>query len=120
MKKWIWLVLLASCGIGGKMVTMDAFYDIDLCTTAPQVVETLGKPYAIHKREDGSIEYEYIERIKIGARDAEERHYYILMRDGVVISKRVQQSSPLPYGFDSYEMQTTQSHLDETETEESP
>lgn len=108
MKKWIPLFLLASCALGGKVVTMDAFYDIDLCTTKPQVVEALGQPYAIHKKGDGTEEYEYIERIKIGARDAEERHYFILIKDGVVISKRVKQSSPLPYGFDSYEMQTTE------------
>lgn len=92
---------------------MDAFYGIDLCATTPQVVEALGKPYAVHNKGDGCIEYEYIERIKIGGRDAEERHYYILMRDGVVISKRVKQSSPLPYGFDSYDMQTTQTELSE-------
>jgi hypothetical protein len=93
------------------MVTMDAFYEIDLSATRPQVVEALGKPYAIHHKGDGCIEYEYIERIKIGGRDAEERRYYILMRDGVVISKRVKQNSPLPYGFDSYEMQTTQTDV---------
>lgn len=92
---------------------MDAFYEIDLSVTTPEVVAALGQPYAIHNKEDGVVEYEYIERIKIGGRDAEERRYYILIKDGVVISKRVKQSSPLPYGFDSYEMQTTQSHLEE-------
>lgn len=86
---------------------MDAFYEIDLCTTTPQVVAALGKPYAVHEMSDGYVEYEYIERIKIGARDAEERRYFILIKDGIVVSKRVKQSSPLPYGFDSYDMQTT-------------
>lgn len=113
MRKWIPLFLLASCALGGKPVTMDAFYDIDLCTSTPQVIAALGKPYAIHKKDDGSVEYEYIERIKIGARDAEERHYFILIKDGTVVSKRVKQSSPLPYGFDSYDMQTTQSEVSE-------
>lgn len=111
MKRFIALLVLASCSAGGRAVTMDAFYEIDLCTTRPQVVECLGKPYAIHHKGDGCVEYEYIERIKIGGRDAEERRYYILIRDGVVISKRVKQSSPLPYGFDSYEMQTTQTNV---------
>lgn len=91
---------------------MEAFYEIDLCTTTPQVVEALGKPYAVHELEEGYVEYEYVERIKIGARDAEERRYFILMKDGRVVSKRVKQSSPLPYGFDSYEMQTTQNEPD--------
>ncbi len=115
MRHFIPFILLTSCAVGGKAMTMDAFYGIDLSSTAPQVVEILGKPYAIHNKGDGCIEYEYIERIKIGGRDAEERHYYILMRDGVVISKRVKQTSPLPYGFDSYEMQTTQSDLDDNQ-----
>lgn len=113
MRKWIPLFLLASCAIGGKVVTMDAFYEIDLCTTTPQVVAALGKPYAIHRKDDGAVEYEYIERIKIGGRDAEERRYFILIKDGIVVSKRVKQSSPLPYGFDSYDMQTTQTDLSE-------
>lgn len=108
MKKWIPLFILVSCSLGGKAVTMDAFYEVDLSNTTPQVVAILGKPYAIHDKGDGSVEYEYIERIKIGGRDAESRHYFILIKNGVVVSKRVKQSIPLPYGFDSYEMQTTQ------------
>ncbi len=108
MKYLLPLFFLVSCATGSRVATMDAFYEVDLSTTTPEVVELLGKPYAIHRKEDGSIEYEYIERIKIGAREAEERHYFILMKDGRVVSKRVRQSSPLPYGFDSYEMQTTQ------------
>ena len=108
MRRLIPLFVLSACSLGGKPVTMDAFYEIDLCTTTPQVVAVLGEPYAVHKMSDGCVEYEYIERIKIGARDAEERHYFILIKDGVVVSKRVKQSIPLPYGFDSYEMQTTQ------------
>mgnify|MGYP003351271283 CR=1 FL=1 len=111
MKKWLVLLLLTSCACGGKAITMNAFYEIDLSTSTAQVIESLGKPYAIHHRKDGCLEYEYIERIKIGAREAEERRYFIMMRDGIVISKRVKQSSPLPYGFDSYDMQTTQVDL---------
>ena len=113
MRKWVPLFLLASCASGGKAVTMDAFYEIELSTTTPQVVAVLGTPYAIHNKGDGAVEYEYIERIKIGGRDAEERHYFILIKDGHVVSKRVKQSSPLPYGFDSYDMQTTQTELSE-------
>lgn len=109
MKQWFALILLiTSCACGSRAVSMSAFYDVDLSTSESEVVASLGKPYAIHHKGDGTVEYEYIERVKIGARDAEERRYYILIRDGVVISKRVEQSSPLPYGFDSYDMQTTQ------------
>ena len=108
MKRLIPLILFTSCAMGGRVVTMDAFYQVDLAAKTSQVVASLGKPYAIHRVGDGCEEYEYIERIKIGGRDAEERHYFILIKNGEVVSKRVEQSSPLPYGFDSYEMQTTQ------------
>jgi peroxiredoxin len=37
----------------------------------------------------------------------QERHYVIIIKDGVVVSKRVEQSSPQPTQFDSYDMQTT-------------
>ena len=108
MKRFISLLLLSGFAIGGKAVTMGLYCEIDLCTTTPQVVEILGKPYAIHEMTDGYVEYEYIERINIGAREAEERHYFILMKDGLVVSKRVRQGVASPLGFDSYEMQTTQ------------
>ncbi|EKE09438.1 MAG: hypothetical protein ACD_16C00172G0002 [uncultured bacterium] len=107
-KTFLTALFLSSCSVGSPVVTMEAFYEIDLAATTPQVLSSLGKPYAIREKEDGCVEYEYIERIKIGNRDAEERHYFILIKNGAVISKRVKQSSPLPYGFDSYEMQTTQ------------
>lgn len=108
MKRWIPLFLFVSCSLGGKPVTMDAFYEVDISTPTPQVIALLGQPYAIHKKEDGTLEYEYIERIKIGSRDAETRRYFILIKNGAVVSKRVEGSTPLPYGFDSYEMQTTE------------
>ncbi|PIS02175.1 MAG: hypothetical protein COT85_06480 [Chlamydiae bacterium CG10_big_fil_rev_8_21_14_0_10_42_34] len=108
MKKLIPLFILSACSLGGRMVTMEEFSEIDISTTSEQVVSSLGEPYAVHKKADGTVEYEYIERITIGSRYAEERHYFIVMKEGKVVSKRVNQSSPLPYGFDSYDMQTTQ------------
>lgn len=113
MRKLTFLALfaLSSCCMGTDPATMERFYEVDLSTNSEQVIEMLGKPYAIHDLADGCQEYEYIERIKIGARDAEERHYFILIRNGQVVSKRVKQSGPLPYfmqWFDSYDMQTTQ------------
>lgn len=89
-------------------MTMDNFHEIPLGATQSEVYACAGEPYSIHTKSDGTIEYEYIERIKIGYRDAEERRYIIVMKDGVVVYKKIKQSSPLPYGFDSYDMQTTQ------------
>jgi len=87
---------------------MDAFYSVDFSSTEEQVVAALGQPHSVVKKDDGTVEYEYLERIKLGSRIAETRRYFIVMKHGVVISKRVLQSSPPAYWFDSYDMQTTQ------------
>jgi hypothetical protein len=105
---FIFLFALTACTSGGAIMTMNAFYDIPIGTSQSEVVASAGEPYAIHKKEDGSFEYEYIERFKVGGRDTEERHYYLLIKNGKVVSKRAAQFSPPPYIFDSYEMQTTQ------------
>ena len=102
------LLFLASCFAGGSAVSLDTFQDVSIGSSQPEVVTALGKPYAVRNKPDGSIEYEYIERFQTGGRTINERHYFILMKEGRVISKRVSQSSPTPYGFDSYDMQTTQ------------
>lgn len=89
-------------------MTMNSFYDIPVGASKEEVLAAAGKPFAIRNLEDGSVEYEYIERFKAGGRNINERHYIIVMKDGKVVSKRVKQDSPPPYTFDSYEMQTTQ------------
>lgn len=108
----IFCILLGACASGGSMTTLNSFYDVPVGASQDEVIATMGKPIATHKKEDGAIEYEYVERFKTGGRTVNERHYYILLKEGKVVSKRVKQDSPLPYGFDSYEMQTTQNNDD--------
>ena len=102
------LLCVAACASGGAIMTMNAFYDIPLGATESEVLASAGKPYSISKNEDGCVEYEYIERVKAGARDLEERRYVLVLKDGKVVSKHVKGSTPSPFLFDSYEMQTTQ------------
>lgn len=91
--KWVlFLAILASCGIGGKAVNMDAFSGIALGTTSGQIVAALGTPYAINNKEDGCTEYEYIERTDLDGWGEEEHIYYLLMRDDVVISKTMKEN----------------------------
>ncbi len=106
------LLILTACASGGSIMTISSFYDIPVGATQEEVMETAGKPYAIHKKSDGSVEYEYIERFQAGSRNINERHYYLLIKDGKVVAKRVKQESPPPYTFDSYEMQTTENDSD--------
>lgn len=109
MKRFVlFLSVLSSCAMGSRAMSMDNFYQVELEESKTQVIDRLGKPYAVREFTDGTIEYEYIEKIKIGARDTQERHYFITLKDGQVVSKRVETGIPLPYGYDSYEMQTTQ------------
>lgn len=102
------LLCVAACASGGAIMTMNAFYDIPIGATESEVVASAGKPYSIHQQDDGVVEYEYIERVKAGARDLEERRYILVLKDGKVVSKYVKGSTPSPFLFDSYEMQTTQ------------
>jgi hypothetical protein len=108
MKKLFLLLLFSACSYGSKPVTMDAFYSVDSASTEKQVVQTLGEPHQVTKLSDGSLQYEYYERIRIGNRTAETRRYVFVLKDGIVVSKHVDQASPPPYWFDSYQMQTTQ------------
>ena len=109
MKKWLLLLLLAGCASGGHLLTQNAFNDVMIGSTQEEVISSMGKPVHTHTHSDGSVDYEYVERLKIGGRMVEERHYHIVLKDGKVISKEVKYVDARPYTFDSYEMQTTQS-----------
>lgn len=110
MRSWSWIVLLlvaVGCSSGGRMMTVDAFYGIPIGTSKEDVLAQAGGPATVEQKEDGTEEIVYIERVTAGARILQERRYIFTMKDGKVLSKRVEQSSPLPTTFDSYDMQTT-------------
>lgn len=102
------LLIAASCSSGGAGVTSSAFYDVPIGATKPEMIASIGEPFSIRELEDGTVEYEYIERIKEGERNLDERRYIITMKNGKVVSKKVKQASPPPFLFDSYQMQTTE------------
>jgi len=89
-------------------MTMNSFYDIPVGASRADVIAQAGEPTRIVRKKDGVEEYEYVERMKAGARLLQERLYIFKIENGVVVEKRVEQRSPLPTTFDSYEMQTTQ------------
>ena len=105
----IWtMCFLTACSSGGHIAAMQSYNDVPIGATETEVVETMGKPTSTKNLSNGEVEYTYVERIKIGGRDAETRCYRIVMKDGKVVSKHIDQGSPPAYTFDSYEMQTTQ------------
>jgi hypothetical protein len=112
------LLLSSACVSGGNLATMDHYSDVSIGASADQVVSQMGRrPSQIERKSDGSIEYIYVERINASARNITERRYIFVLKDGKVVSKRVKQSEPPAYKFDSFEMQTTDN---QTPTETSP
>jgi hypothetical protein len=101
-------LFLAACSSGNHIMTMQSFYDVPVGSTTEELIAGAGEPNRIHQASGGVEEYEYIERMKAGARTLQERHYFFKVQNGRVIEKRMEQVSPHPIYFDSYEMQTTQ------------
>lgn len=89
-------------------MTLQSFSDLPVGMSESEVVHSAGAPDTIRKCKDGSIEYEYVERIRAGNRDIETRYYIFCIQDGKVVSKKIRQGSPSPYEFDSFDMQTTE------------
>jgi hypothetical protein len=50
-------------------------------------------------REDGSEEYQYIERIDLGRGLVLEKHYFLVVKDNIVISKRLVRRVPPAYNL---------------------
>lgn len=104
----VFLFLVASCASGGRATTMESVLDVPIGASKDEMVEMLGDPVSEKKLPDGSKEYVYVERFKEGSRNINLRRYYIVIKDGKVVSKRVDQKSPMPTQRNSYDMQTTQ------------
>jgi outer membrane protein assembly factor BamE (lipoprotein component of BamABCDE complex) len=101
-------LFFTACASGGSLMTSDAFHDIPIGATKQEVIKNNGRPVVIHEKEDGTEELDYVERLRIGARTVLETHYILTIKEGKVTSKRIENSTPPPTNFDSYEMQTTQ------------
>lgn len=110
MKRFIFLgfIFAASCMMGHRVMTINGFSDISLGMSAEQVEKQAGTPYDVHDLGEGRMEFEYIERIKMGTQDIEERHYYILFKNDRVSGKRMKEISPPPFRTNSLDLQTSQ------------
>jgi hypothetical protein len=62
-----------------------------------EVQKKAGAPYAIRSQPNGTEEYEYIERIPLGTEVVEENHYYLVIKNGQVVSKRINRETPPAY-----------------------
>ena len=101
------IVMLCGCMRGQAVMSMEEFYDYPVGMTAEELETKAGKPFDAKDIGDGAVEYEYIERVLIGNKFAETRHYYFIFKDNKMISKRIENDTRLPRIPDSYEMQTS-------------
>lgn len=99
MKKFLFLFLLplASCFSHPAYMTYETYDNVKMGTSIADVQSDLGKPYAIHKKEGGIVEYEYIERIDTGNNLVAENHYFLIVEDGKVTGKYVKREQPPAY-----------------------
>ena len=90
------LLLLTACASGALMTRSD-YDNIELGTPISEIVQKYGDPITLKNQKDGSQSYEYIERRQIGEQTVEENKYFILVKNGKVVSKRYNQELPLEY-----------------------
>lgn len=88
------LCLLCACFSRSALMTRDSFDEIQIGANFADVQECSGKPYATCCKSDGTKEYEYVERIKIGQQLVAENHYIIIVLNDQVVGKRFSQTKP--------------------------
>jgi hypothetical protein len=64
---------------------------------ADEIVSLYGEPYSVKKLGNGGLEYRYIERISMNQELVYENHYYLLIHDGRLISKRFREQTRQPF-----------------------
>ena len=101
------LLSIWGCASGSKVVTPDSFSQISVGMTTAEVEKKLGKPYSIKNLEDNEIQYTYIEKMPMGKRVVQERHYLINFRNNKVSATKVMYYNRPSYEGNSYEMQTS-------------
>jgi len=100
-------ILLFSCASGGKVMTAEKFSEVSIGMTSDDLNKKFGKPYSIKDLGEGEVEYIYIEKIHMGSRVLQERHYLIILKNERVTSTKTRYYSRPAYQRNSYEMQTS-------------
>ena len=117
MRKYLFLgflFLTFSCAQGHKVVSEERFYEADLGMSEKELKGKLGKPYAVKKMKNGEKEFKYIERVYSNNRHIETRIYFFVLKDGRVISKRIEKDDkykPL-LERNAYDLQTSFEEMD--------
>ncbi len=91
------LFTLNSCFSRAALMTYSDYDKIAIGTPVSTLRSEIGKPYAIHHKEGGIEEYEYIERISTGNNLVAENHYFLIVENGKVIGKYLKRERPPAY-----------------------
>jgi len=88
---------LTSCFSRPALMTYNEYDKVQMGTTTSELRSEIGKPYAIHTKDHGVEEYEYIERIDTGNNIVAENHYFLVIKDGKVVGKYMNRERPPAY-----------------------
>ncbi len=91
------ILLLCGCFTRSQVISRGSFDNVQMGSSIADFEKQVGSPYRIQKRSDGSLDYEYIERIFMGEEVIEENHYYLLVKNGRIVAKRMNQEIPPAY-----------------------
>ena len=78
-------------------MTFNEYDKVQVGTPITDLNSEIGKPYSIHHKDNGSDEYEYIERVNTGNNLVSENHYFLIVKEGKVIGKYVTRERPPAY-----------------------
>ena len=90
-------------------MTRKDYENVTIGTPISEVIADYGQPLTINTRPDGSQSYEYVERLPVstatgsttgaypGSTAVVENRYFIIVKDGKVISKRYNFEEPPAY-----------------------
>lgn len=84
----ILLTALFCAACAGPVMSRAQFNSVQFGDTQDVLVSQHGTPYEVKQLSGGMVEYHYIERVPIRPDMAEEHHYYFVIKDGKVLSKR--------------------------------
>lgn len=111
MKKFLFLCLiLTACAAGSKRMDTDVFCSVDVGASERELKAKAGSPYNTKNLGHGEVEYEYIERVIVSDRTFEIRHYYFILKNGKVTSKKVIEKQEDHHPLlerNAYDMQTS-------------
>ena len=100
-------LMIGGCAGRASMMTREQFQEVRLGEPICEVEVCVGEPYAIHDKGGHTEEYEYIEKVRMGNDAVLEYHYFLLVTDGRVVSKRTATKRPpafdLIYTDDPYD-----------------